>query len=736
MIKTLSKPLLIFLSLFVLSTTTCAEAGSEAVFKFLGTSTEEVGDKLELGKTVKIDLFAEATGDVAFTYDWEPKTIDWSIDSTTGAKFVKQKKRAFFEWSPIPSDVQGQPISITFIATDQNKKQIQKKYTFQVVFGEGGPVFDTQKVHTQDPKSQEPVTFKVKIKHPSCQNKNCVQLRLKEDTAPAGSTFTHHDPLVGTFTWQPTAEQRQKRLTDITFLAKDTKYPEVEYTVSVLMRSTGDNTTPPTIDDTCSGENVLNHVPLNAKRDIANENYKVEFTTSETFEEAVVYWNIGRDHNNSPLAWREAPMTLVDGKYVGEIESVGSFIDPNVGVIPVNYDICAYGEDKYVCVPKNGIYTFLASFPEAPTCLNDDNEPNDSMSETSSLKTEKYTFFMACPGDNDFIKTTSSPGVESKMVFIYNKGAQLNFEATGPDGNSVPVEKSDCTGLASIDTTSASGGDFTVKVSGENIPYRAQKLIVESSTTDRNCIDKANEPNDSGSQATTVTSGQSLNAEICEPTDIDIYKLTATAGQKITVNALFKDDEGDLEMFLFDSSQKNNLSDITAEALVRADTPTDNESIEYVVETGGDFYVKVFGYQFEADQRSSYAINFDVSQPAPQCDNDPYSLQDNHSQDNAALWVYGQNIDETGLEICKQVDDWYKRAELTGVRLYGQLFADPSKLGSIRWRIYDIEGNLLSTAELVDNSYYKLDYIPPRDMFIFHKINATLDKIEYDLAID
>ena len=81
----------------------------------------------------------------------------------------------------------------------------------------------------------------------------------------------------------------------------------------------------------------------------------------------------------------------------------------------------------------------------------------------------------------------------------------------------------------------AASGRYTVSVSQPNLtPTTDQYQLL---VTDRNCIaSDANEPNNAAAFATPLNNGSRVRATLCGSSDVDLYRVTATAGQELTLN--------------------------------------------------------------------------------------------------------------------------------------------------------------------------------------------------------
>ena len=710
---------LLFLVL-LLGLSTCAEVSDEVILEIELSGAPDT--KVELGSVVKITIFAESSAALDFDYDWRPSEFDWSIG--TRASLIKQKNTALFTWDPTGADVlSDDPISITFIATDKKGRRAEKTVTFRVAFGEGGPEFISSVSELYDPRSKKPVRFKVKIKHPACSIQDCVDIELDENSAPVGSSFERDSPLGGTFTWTPLPEQLTTRVHKVTFTANDGDSPIVSHEVSIVIRSNSTQIANPKEDDLCPAEQILSHIPLGPKRGLTDD-YQLELDTmAGRFDEVVVYWALGHELDAAREVF-SSNLVASGGHYTGLIPSIANDIDPDIGALNIDYQICgldagAEGDAASICIPAFGLYSFVASLPDSPACVDDAHEPNDTPLTTSAVGNEKWEYFHGCAGNVDYIRTESFSEEESTMVFVYNLGAQIDIIATDQEGNNIPVNRSPCTGAAFVDTsTTSTGGFFNFKVSGNNVPFRARKRILSGGPG--NCIDEMMEPNDSGPDATPVASGDTLNAEICTPDEIDVYKIDVNAGENLRITTQFSNALGDLDMSLFAEGDSANI--VNGFGIVGTFSTDDEELLEWRVLVSGTFYLKV---ENTDDTRNSYSIAFEIDQ-APPCDTDMYSAAGNHSQASGTFLTTPGNgiLDVENLEICPDQADWYKRTEFVGVPLNGSLSA--SNIDVISWRLVDLEGNTLDTASIVGGKL-EFSFTPPQTMPIFHEITTTAE---------
>lgn len=101
------------------------------------------------------------------------------------------------------------------------------------------------------------------------------------------------------------------------------------------------------------------------------------------------------------------------------------------------------------------------------------------------------------------------------------------------------------------------------------------------------CTDDAHEPNDSRAAAASVAFGQAVNGTVC-PGNLDLFAITAQAGDEVTVDLTFAHAAGDLDVSL-------HSADGTRIAI--AETTTDNERLTATLAASGTHYIMVYGYE-------------------------------------------------------------------------------------------------------------------------------------------
>ena len=148
------------------------------------------------------------------------------------------------------------------------------------------------------------------------------------------------------------------------------------------------------------------------------------------------------------------------------------------------------------------------------------------------------------------------------------------------------------------------------------------------------------EPNDDQSSATDVGDSDSFDdLSIHSRTDEDYFAVDTDAGDVIEADITFSHYEGDLDLQIVDESGSTVASSISI---------SDDESLAHETETGGTYYVVVYGYSGAVND---YDISVDVADAAEFGDR----LEPNDDEANAT--DLGDGGTETGLEISNAEDE-------------------------------------------------------------------------------
>lgn len=242
------------------------------------------------------------------------------------------------------------------------------------------------------------------------------------------------------------------------------------------------------------------------------------------------------------------------------------------------------------------------------------------------------------------------------------------------------------------------------------------------------------EPNDSFSEATSVSSQSYNNLTACASED-DYYQLCPSDGQKFEASTTYDPNEGDLDLELYDRNRK--LIDSSA----TTGSGSETVSVDYV---NGDqcYYIRPFlltrQQQLEIDYDMSVLVE-DVD-PSLQCDS---HFEPNDSISAASSLISALQTSESGtLDRCPESDtDYYyfNLAQSQTVSLRGTI--DPaSQPGTLRMQLYNpneqpIEN--VETAPGVSEAEIK-DFTAPTSGTYYLQITQTASdrRITYTLDSD
>ena len=154
------------------------------------------------------------------------------------------------------------------------------------------------------------------------------------------------------------------------------------------------------------------------------------------------------------------------------------------------------------------------------------------------------------------------------------------------------------------------------------------------------------EPNDSPATAARVEPGAWIEGVICHGEE-DWFSLGLEAADRVVVQLVFSQAEGDLDLALYDPGGLLKR---------RSDSTSDNERVEYRTGEAGRFTIQVHGY---LSSTAAYRLRVDV-EPAPPCGDDP--MEENDSADQP-FPIQGGGV--LFGEICPADGDWF-RADLEG----------------------------------------------------------------------
>ena len=289
----------------------------------------------------------------------------------------------------------------------------------------------------------------------------------------------------------------------------------------------------------------------------------------------------------------------------------------------------------------SGLYSlqWSSTCPDPPTCpANDAYEPNDSDATAVRLASDTIIRGVLCGGDVDvfeFELPRRGCIVDADLVFENARG-DLSLELRDAEGD-VVASSDDDDDDESLRKAFFEPGRVTLTIAGEAgadpTPYgfRHHTLCPEPAECP---ADDRLEPNDERGEATPLSAGSAASGVVCDD-DIDLFAIEVpTAGCEVIADLAFVHDEGDLDLFLLDSTDRE---------LGRATTETDDEQIRAQVVRAGQYFLQVD--LFAGEGASNYVVSYRiVCSEALTCPaNGPEDAEGgNNSLDSATPLIVGQ----------------------------------------------------------------------------------------------
>lgn len=237
----------------------------------------------------------------------------------------------------------------------------------------------------------------------------------------------------------------------------------------------------------------------------------------------------------------------------------------------------------------------------AGTCTNDAYEANDTpatafaFASTPALITDAvvcnqeedwYTFDVVAGDVVDVTGTVDLADGDIDFLLYDSAGTLLTagYPASPITAYTVPAD--DTYGLRVVEFDDADGDDA--------VAYDLE-ITATPGTPPTTCTADAFEPNEDAFGAlTSFALGQTiLDLSACVADEIDGYTVDLTAGQEISFTALHTASEGDIDLYLFDAPQTNDLTTLNANYLARGYTGLDDDGFTYTVTADGTYYVAV-----------------------------------------------------------------------------------------------------------------------------------------------
>ena len=565
----------------------------------------KVGNKdVQVGQELEIVLKAD---------DADGDALNFSVygDMPPGAKFYKPEGR--FTWTP---DGAGGPYAVTFVVSDLKDFDSETVELRAVTSKtQHPPKFDAP----GDQFLKIGVMFEMHLEA-SDQDGDALYFSLKGST-PSGATFDAENAM---FRWTPSSADKGL-LVRVTFVVSDGALTD-EMEVSLIVEGGANDNHPPQVEPVGSiNAQVGQKVEFQVKASDPDGNtltysYEGTLPTGATFDPGThkFYWT---------------PSAAFEGK--------------SVVVIFVVSDGQLTAKTEATILVK----------AQSAGCADDVYELNNDAATATPLTPGNYSGLSICdtqlsPIDADWFKLTLAAGdnIEATISFSHAQGdldlglfkegnyQQFAFYAPGVGD----TEK--------VSYTVTGSGNYYLVVFGTaagiySVPYQ---LSYEKSTG-TSCAPDSKEPNNTMNQAylldETETDGTTMpGLSIC-PGDVDTYAVLLDCGESLVAGIDFVNSNGDLDLYLYDSTLQNVLDQAT--------TSNDYETVALDGAYSNDFYYLVVSGYPKDTTSNSYSLEV-LAEPGGTCA--PDGQEPNNSSSQATAVTASTTL--SNLTLCCD-KDWF-----------------------------------------------------------------------------
>lgn len=224
-----------------------------------------------------------------------------------------------------------------------------------------------------------------------------------------------------------------------------------------------------------------------------------------------------------------------------------------------------------------------------PMCTDDALEQNDSAAGALALSPGSQSNLNACAGDDDYYAYNFAQGddVTVNVTFSDAEG-DIDVQLLNAGGTEVALSDSN-TDNESIAYTVPSAGPYTLRVylygDAGSVPGSAYGLNVQVAGS-LTCAPDPFEANNTRAAAASLPLGTYSGLTACE-NDADFYAVNLTGSQTVTVQTLFSNAEGDIDLRLYDPNGTQVSSSVSV---------SDNESLTFTPTMSGLHVIEVTLY--------------------------------------------------------------------------------------------------------------------------------------------
>jgi len=630
---------------------------------------------------------------------------------------------AVFRWTPEAADADtgGRIHEVEFIVKDEGGLWDSEQVRI-TVYPAWAPTFLGPTGYVLNLAKEKQLEFLVQVKDDGASR---IDVSIIESFD--GVYIEPHGKKGAYFYWKPTEEQiADKAYWYVRFSATgyateaggEVALYTIEHEISIVLinrEQGGCVGTPPSV--------VL--TPLGDQHGQDGYSVSAGITDAESFvASATAFWTTG-DPVEGP--WQAVPLVAAYGDlYASTIPAVSG---AGAGRF-VHYYVEAWDDDDWAgaaCdhatrVPKTGCFSFAAYGPGYEyACLEDgfEAEGGDGFSDPVWLTPGVWPGLRACPGDPDWYLVDSLSGDDLSVTFLApDPDAALEAQPMDNGGGLLgpPMNAGETRVWPG---SSLEGGLVILEV---HAPWGvAGTYSLEIGAADEDCEPDGFEPDDGPGQAQILAGGQATDRTICGGEE-DWFRLDAPGSSFLHAEAVFYQDDGDLDLYLVDGDGETILA--------ARESTTDNEILDANIDVGGTYYLVVKGY---AGASNGYNLYAEVGDQTDHCVEDSYAPNQTIEE---ALTV--PILQQPELTLCPGQPDWFavglnggESLRVTavpagGVPITAQIF-DPASLENPELLASDTGAAGGAVAEA---------WIPEAGDFAYTVFHTADTSLSYDLVVE
>jgi len=335
--------------------------------------------------------------------------------------------------------------------------------------------------------------------------------------------------------------------------------------------------------------------------------------------------------------------------------------------------------------PGNAYDLTLTLVPTSSGCVDDAFEDNDAFPDASQVAHGGYPANMACPLDPDYFTVDVAAGQDITVSLDFdhaegdidlalydNAGNLLADSITQTDDESLTYTAPQQAFVFIEVTLTADSGIV------DGSPYDLDLLV---GSTGLPCTDDGFEDNDNVTSPSSLSAGTTSNLTVC-PADEDWWEFPAAVGQLLTVEALFDNSDGDIDLEFMDF--QGNVLDVST-------SNTDNEVVTATATGSGSHFVRVYLLN-DAGPNGGNDYDLELTFGTSNCIDDGF--EDNDTVAATTELPLGAT---TGLQSCPGDPDWYYVLAGGGETLtFDATFTHAE--GDLNLTLMDFNGNHLGSS--------------------------------------